>query len=74
MFFLIIVTLIWCMLINDMNLIKACSLEEVQRESQVRGMNWELATFHPALLIVSILLIGLSFFVCFMKKWTLKAK
>lgn len=62
------------MLINDANLIKACSFEEVQRESQVRGMNWELTTFYPALLNVSILLIALSFFACFMKNWTLKAK
>lgn len=61
------------MLINDMNttdfyLVKPCSLEEVQRESQVRGMNWELATFHRDLLVVNILLIGLPVLVCFMKK------
>ena len=47
---------------TDLYLVKACSLEEVQRESQVRGMNWELATFHRDLLVVNILLIGLSFF------------
>lgn len=68
-----IVTLIWCMLINDMNttdlyLVKACSLEEVRREIQVRGMNWELATLHRDLLVVNILFIGLPVLACFMKK------